>query len=250
MLKKSVNVKFRIAVLPCAAVMAAMALGVMPVFAAEPAQADLPVTGTVSVPSSEPQDVTPPTPYEIEAAKEAAEAAKAAQTQPQQPAQQEQKLQALSVTADTAAPVSAEIKVSTQPPAVAEIQFSTQSAAGNALAVSSDTVLAASASGVAIYGVVITDAVHSKMPGDAITAFPSGTRRIYCWMRLGGDMTDKFTVEWSLDGRKKLSTALSAGGRMKRTWCYKTYPHDGKWSVSITDSAGNVLYAAQFTVGQ
>jgi hypothetical protein len=71
--------------------------------------------------------------------------------------------------------------------------------------------------------------------------------KVFLWMKVTGGASDQITVIWK-NGEMTHSTTLMIGGSPWRTWATKTATKAGDWSVSVTDTAGNVLKEMMFKV--
>ena len=71
--------------------------------------------------------------------------------------------------------------------------------------------------------------------------------KVFLWMKVAGGASDQITVIWK-NGEMTHSTTLMIGGSPWRTWATKTATNAGEWSVSVTDTAGNVLKEMTFKV--
>ena len=71
--------------------------------------------------------------------------------------------------------------------------------------------------------------------------------KVFLWMKVTGGASDQITVIWK-NGEMTHSTTLMIGGSPWRTWATKTATKAGEWSVSVTDTAGNVLKEMMFKV--
>ena len=71
--------------------------------------------------------------------------------------------------------------------------------------------------------------------------------KVFLWMKVTGGASDQITVIWK-NGEMTHSTTLMIGGSPWRTWATKTATKAGEWSVSVTDTAGNVLKEVMFKV--
>lgn len=89
------------------------------------------------------------------------------------------------------------------------------------------------------------DVVDRELSEEAST-FSVG-ERVYLWMRVTGAAGDSITVTWT-HGEHSYDVMLGVGGSPWRTWAYKTAAYPGDWSVSVSDSQGNVLKQMSFKV--
>ncbi len=71
--------------------------------------------------------------------------------------------------------------------------------------------------------------------------------KVFIWMKFTGGASGQITVTWKT-GEYSHSTTLSIGGSPWRTWASKTVSKTGEWTVSVTDSSGNVLKEMKFGV--
>jgi hypothetical protein len=71
--------------------------------------------------------------------------------------------------------------------------------------------------------------------------------KVFLWMKVTGGASDQISVIWK-NGEMTHSTTLMIGGSPWRTWATKTATKAGEWSVSVTDTAGNVLKDLMFKV--
>jgi hypothetical protein len=73
--------------------------------------------------------------------------------------------------------------------------------------------------------------------------------RVYLWLKVTGGSDDSLTVTWK-HAEKSYTYILKIGGNPWRTWAYKTGAIAGGWTVTVTDSAGEVLKEMNFEVVQ
>jgi len=71
--------------------------------------------------------------------------------------------------------------------------------------------------------------------------------RVYLWLKVIGGSDDSLTVTWKHEDQS-YTYALKIGGSSWRTWAYKTAAIAGGWTVTVTDSAGEVLKEMNFEV--
>ena len=71
--------------------------------------------------------------------------------------------------------------------------------------------------------------------------------RVYLWLKVIGGSDDLLTVTWK-HVEKSYTYVLKIGESPWRTWAYKTAAIAGAWTVSVTDSEGEVLKEMNFEV--
>ena len=72
--------------------------------------------------------------------------------------------------------------------------------------------------------------------------------RVYLWMRVIGGPADSIAVTWRLDDAHEHEHRLGIGGSPWRTWACRTAWRTGSWTVTVTDSRGNLLKRMSFLV--
>ena len=98
--------------------------------------------------------------------------------------------------------------------------------------------------------IAVGKGITDRMPTDTASAFPADVGSLVCWTRVTGASGQKMTHVWT-HGPHSDTVATNIGGSPWRTYTRKTIPADwtGEWSVSVRDSAGNVVAEKKFTVG-
>ena len=71
--------------------------------------------------------------------------------------------------------------------------------------------------------------------------------KVYLWMKVTGAAGDTLRATWKT-GNHTYTSDLAVGGSPWRTWCYKTAFLAGDWTVTVTDSKGEVLKEISFKV--
>src|SRR5215470_8382962 len=71
--------------------------------------------------------------------------------------------------------------------------------------------------------------------------------KVYLLLKLTGTGSDTVKVNWKV-GDSTDTVALKVGGSPWRTWSSKTAWKAGDWTVTVTDSADQVLKELKFTV--
>ena len=101
--------------------------------------------------------------------------------------------------------------------------------------------------------VQVCTSIVDRMPQGADTAFSATAGAVYCWSKITGATSGEATVThvWLHEGTEVARVELAVRSVAWRTWSQKNlYGKTGNWEVRVTDSAGNLLGAAKFMVGE
>ncbi len=100
--------------------------------------------------------------------------------------------------------------------------------------------------GVQTFEVKLGKGVAERQLTDETAEFALG-EKVYLWMKVTGAAGDTLKATWKT-GDHTYTSDLAVGGSPWRTWCYKTAALAGDWTVTVTDSKGNVLKEMSFKV--
>lgn len=78
------------------------------------------------------------------------------------------------------------------------------------------------------------------------SSFAAG-EKAYLWMRVMDATGETLVVTWKT-GDQSFQSSVNVGGSPWRTWANKTLHIVGEWTVTVNDTAGNILHEAKLTV--
>jgi hypothetical protein len=102
------------------------------------------------------------------------------------------------------------------------------------------------AAGVQVFEVKLGKGVTDRQLTDETAEFAVNDK-VYLWMKVTGAAGDTLTATWKT-GEQTYTSELAVGGSPWRTWCYKTAALAGDWTVTVSDSKGNILKEISFKV--
>jgi hypothetical protein len=100
--------------------------------------------------------------------------------------------------------------------------------------------------GVQVFEVKLGKAVADRQIADETAEFAVNDK-VYLWMKVTGAAGDALKATWKV-GNQTYTSDLAVGGSPWRTWCYKTAALAGDWTVTVSDSKGNILKEISFKV--
>lgn len=90
-----------------------------------------------------------------------------------------------------------------------------------------------------------TGVVDRELVGET-TSFAPG-QQAWLWMRVEDAADETLTATFRINDLE-FPVELHVGASPWRTWAMKTLHIAGEWTVTVTDSAGNVLHESHFSV--
>jgi hypothetical protein len=90
-----------------------------------------------------------------------------------------------------------------------------------------------------------TDVQNRTIAGEDTTFVLNS--KVYLWLKITGANSETIKVTWKHDTYSH-ETELTIGGDPWRTWANKNVTMKGDWTVTVSDSKGNVLVEKKFSV--
>jgi hypothetical protein len=108
--------------------------------------------------------------------------------------------------------------------------------------------LGAQESAITVEGVIAREVVD-RMPVDTGSTFSADVETLWCWTKVTGAEGMALEHVWSFAGYEWV-VPLQIGGSPWRTYSSKKIVAEwkGEWTVTVRDTAGNVLHTMTFTI--
>ncbi|MFN0040179.1 MAG: DUF2914 domain-containing protein [Burkholderiales bacterium] len=88
--------------------------------------------------------------------------------------------------------------------------------------------------------------IAERMITEEASGFAAG-EKAYLWMRVMDATGETLVVTWKT-GDQSFQSSVNIGGSPWRTWANKTLHIVGEWTVTVNDTAGNILHETKLNV--